>query len=766
MPEYDFHQLSPADLEVLARDLLQAHWKVTLESFKSGRDGGIDLRYAKGPNRTIVQVKHYVRTGIVGLLRELKKEAQKLAGLKPSRYALVTSVPLSPADKAKIVSIFGSSRLKGADVFGADDLNNLLTQYPHIEKNHYKLWLASKAVLDRVLHNAAATRSEFKARQVYRQARRYVATSAFPRAMEMLDQERVVVISGPPGVGKTTLADLLLYAHLERGYQAVLVERDPAEAFEVFDPNTRQVFYYDDFMGATFAGDQRGATLGNEDHTLLTFINMVRETPNARLVLTTREHVYSQAMTRSERLRNADLGSLRVTIRMPSYDFFQRAAILYNHIYFSDLPIEYQDEIVADGFYLKIVKHEKFNPRLIDWLSSYKRLKVPVDQYRQFVAALLDDPSDIWRHAYHNEISEAARGVLLALWSLSGRCGSDVLRHGFSALQEGRSARYLFGTRAEDYSMGLRELEDSFVRPTISGGVEVIDPSVLDLMNAVVREAPANAMDIVAFGRSFTQVEHVWKFAQIEGNDTVMDELAQHPSRFASHVGTLAAMPRRVEWGDNSFGYLAPPYEVRIRILLEMANSLGCKEIALHFDQTFARLKAEWRSLDANVQNALTLLHSLTEEQPWLPASAVAEARRTTEAAIGRSISRGVPAFELQEIMDSMDIFVDRDVVLAGGKEGFDEYATARLFHEDLAEARSSAQCADLIETLRSIGSAFGVNTTVLISKVELEMHDLEEAEEQRADYEYDAWKDRRSEEARGERYLSEMFASLRSDRQ
>ena len=40
MANYDFHQLSPHDLEILARDLLQAEWGITLESFKTGRDGG------------------------------------------------------------------------------------------------------------------------------------------------------------------------------------------------------------------------------------------------------------------------------------------------------------------------------------------------------------------------------------------------------------------------------------------------------------------------------------------------------------------------------------------------------------------------------------------------------------------------------------------------------------------------------------------------------------------------------------------------------
>ena len=40
MPDYDFHQLSPYDLEILAHDLFQAHWGVTLERpFENGVGG-------------------------------------------------------------------------------------------------------------------------------------------------------------------------------------------------------------------------------------------------------------------------------------------------------------------------------------------------------------------------------------------------------------------------------------------------------------------------------------------------------------------------------------------------------------------------------------------------------------------------------------------------------------------------------------------------------------------------------------------------------
>jgi hypothetical protein len=190
---YDFQQLSPHDLEILIQDLLQAEWGVALESFKAGRDGGIDLRYARGDHRLIVQVKHYVRTGLNGLLRDLKAEAAKISALKPSRYIVATSVPLSPGNKEAIVEIFGSDVLSAADILGQEDLNNLLGRHPSVEQKHFKLWLASRAVLDRVLHSDVMVQTEFQVEKVYTSVRRYVQSDAYPTALQILDRDRADV---------------------------------------------------------------------------------------------------------------------------------------------------------------------------------------------------------------------------------------------------------------------------------------------------------------------------------------------------------------------------------------------------------------------------------------------------------------------------------------------------------------------------------------------------------------------------------------------
>jgi hypothetical protein len=94
MPRYDFKSLSGQDFEELIRDLLQAESKIALEAFRSGRDGGIDLRCALADDgATIIQCKHYVTSGFAKLLANLRDgELPKIRRLGPVRYVVATSV--------------------------------------------------------------------------------------------------------------------------------------------------------------------------------------------------------------------------------------------------------------------------------------------------------------------------------------------------------------------------------------------------------------------------------------------------------------------------------------------------------------------------------------------------------------------------------------------------------------------------------------------------------------------------------------------------
>ena len=209
---YDFRSLSPLDFEELTQDLLQRHWGVTLESFATGRDRGIDLRHlAPAGGNTIVQVKHYVASGYATLRSHLRrKELPKIEALSPDRYVLVTSVGLSPDRKQELAADLSPFVQSAADVFGQDDVNALLRAHPDIEQRHYKLWLTSTAVLDAVVNAEVIGRSDALLLDIQRKAEIYVRNDSFPQAQRILEANHVCLISGPPGIGKTTLAEMLL----------------------------------------------------------------------------------------------------------------------------------------------------------------------------------------------------------------------------------------------------------------------------------------------------------------------------------------------------------------------------------------------------------------------------------------------------------------------------------------------------------------------------------------------------------------------------
>ena len=147
MTTYDFSRLSSLDFEELVHDLLSAEWQIRLETFTSGRDGGIDLRHT-GVGHTIVQCKHYAASGFTALLNHLRhKELPKVEKLAPQRYVLVTSVPLTPPNKDQLISAMAPFIKATSDIIGGTEIEGLLRRHGDIEKTHYKLWLTSTAVL-------------------------------------------------------------------------------------------------------------------------------------------------------------------------------------------------------------------------------------------------------------------------------------------------------------------------------------------------------------------------------------------------------------------------------------------------------------------------------------------------------------------------------------------------------------------------------------------------------------------------------------------
>ncbi len=280
--DYDFRSLSSYDFALLARDLLQTSLRVRLESFSPGPDSGIDFRSRDNRTHLIVQCKHYADSGFPALASILRrKERDKIDLLAPSRYILATSVPLTPNRKDEILQILAPHCLESGDIYGREDLNNLLSQNPDIERRHFKLWLTSETVLRRVLDAGIFSDSEGHLDRIRLRLRRYVQNPSFHRAQRLLERSHYCIIAGIPGIGKTTLAEVLLADLVDRhGFEAFRIAHDLDEIRPLKNLKRKQVFYFDDFLGKTALDRLRK----NQDQRLIELLEEVASSENWRFI--------------------------------------------------------------------------------------------------------------------------------------------------------------------------------------------------------------------------------------------------------------------------------------------------------------------------------------------------------------------------------------------------------------------------------------------------------------------------------------------------
>lgn len=211
MKNYDFNNLSPIDFEILVRDLLQKELKVRLESFKPGKDSGIDFRYSEQKSRKwIIQAKQFCNSPVSTLLKELERESVKVKKLSPSRYIVVTALGLTPDNKEKTLNIFTPFITSTKDIYDKEDLNNLLTLFPEVERQTFKLWLPSVEVLEEILHSGIKNVSRDTLEKIQENAKVYVQNDSFVEALDKLSKHNICIVAGIPGIGKTTLADMLI----------------------------------------------------------------------------------------------------------------------------------------------------------------------------------------------------------------------------------------------------------------------------------------------------------------------------------------------------------------------------------------------------------------------------------------------------------------------------------------------------------------------------------------------------------------------------
>lgn len=421
MNNYNFSTLNDKEFEEIAKDLLNKKFAYNLKSFSKGRDKGIDLLRSTNQNEyeIVVQVKHYINSSYSSLITSLNKEKNKISQINPKRYILVVSSNLTVANKIQIQEIFKEYIKSLNDIYSQQDLNDIIIEFPEIEKKYYKLWLSSTNILQNILNNAIESRSKYFLELISKKIKFYVPTNNINESNKILKEEQILLITGQPGIGKTTLAEILIFEKAKNNYKIYKIE-DINEAEKVIsqDPNEKQLFYFDDFLGANYL-DTKNSNIN--ENALSSFVERIYYSKNKYLILTARTIIYNRAIIHNEKLNNSKLNDTsKFELKLDDYNKYEKALILYNHFYFNNINTEYFNEIKRDKFYFRIIEHESYTPRIIEFFSDSSKIKkINIQKYQSFVLNSLDNPEAIWHFSFNNQLEYLERCLIFTLFTFT-----------------------------------------------------------------------------------------------------------------------------------------------------------------------------------------------------------------------------------------------------------------------------------------------------------------------------------------------------------
>jgi len=484
MTNYDFLILSPYEFEIFCRDILQKHLALFIESFTTGRDGGIDLRYCTDKNKTvIIQAKRF--QDYKSLYPKLKEEVAKVTSLKPSKYIIATSVGLTPLNKTEILNLFQPFLKSTVDIFGKDDLNNLLAQHKDIELKYYKLWLSSTVVLERVLHSKIYNQSAFELEEIKSQIGLYVQNNSYTEAVRILNQHHYVIISGIPGIGKTTLSRIMIFALLSKDFEEFIYLSDNIDdAYTFFKENKKQVFFFDDFLGRNFF-ESKGIL--NNESKIINFIEKIKKSHDKFLILATREYILNQAKNVYEQFQIKQIKIAKCTLDLSTYTNIIKAQIFYNHLFFSNIPPEYLRELILGNKYLILVKHPNYNPRIIETIINRKVWEhCKPEDFATLLKTYFDNPESVWTYAFENSLNKFAQYTLITLLTLETPVLIEDLEIALNTFLQINNSKFLIPFDSIIFKNAIRELENTFVKSKkdsyTSVAIEYQNPSIQDFL--------------------------------------------------------------------------------------------------------------------------------------------------------------------------------------------------------------------------------------------------------------------------------------------
>ena len=508
---FNYNNLSDYEFEILCKDIMQKKLGKTLQIFARGRDGGIDITDDTISKNVVVQVKHYINSKYTDLLSSLKKETTKVKELNPNEYYVCCAVKLTPGNKTEIFDLFSNYMKGSGNILSLSDIEEYLQEPENMDivRKHYKLWLESTKILSQIINGDIFIDCETFFYNIEKDKNKFVTTSSYEQCIKVLEHERLLMILGMPGTGKTMTTKMLALHYAANGYRLIYTTNGKLASIKKSlscDKESKEIILLDDCLGQYYFKMK-----DTQENELISLIKYVLMHKNKKLIMNSRVTIFNHAKETCIEL-DRFIGNEKVKIQyinMNSMRIEDKGKIFKNHLYFSDIPHEYYIKILENNNYRWIVTHTNYTPRIIDYVTR-KGLcnEISADSYCDYIRECLDNPAEIWSDEYKHRLLAEDRIFLTSLFSLTDVSVDDsALRRVFNARISHR--RDIDITR-NVWEEVLQRLEGNFVKIIGNKGIRqigVINPSVNDFLRNHLEKNELEVEEIRKNVTEYIQVE-------------------------------------------------------------------------------------------------------------------------------------------------------------------------------------------------------------------------------------------------------------------
>lgn len=505
--EFDLHKLGWRAFEdlvaVIAREVLGQTVQIFADGQDGGRDGAFEGQWTQssdGPltelnGKIVIQCKFSKKSHANLTMSVLKDEFEKLEKLveegRCDSYLLVTNYSVSSEMAIKSEDEARRVGAKSALTFGKDWLNQTISTSDRLRRFVPRVYGLGDVSL--IFDERSRTQSEALLRDLQPRLERYVLTSTYEKAAAALSDRRIIVLLGEPAVGKTLMAATLTLAALDEYSLTPFKVNTASELREHWNTNEPRIFWLDDAFGATRLDQEKAYDWESNFHAVMTAVSQ-----GNRVILTSRSHLYRQAIGLLKDSTRSELGNRTIEIRVDSLTDRERAQMLYNHIRYGDQPQSFKTAIKP---HLKsLAKLESLKPELARRLGSSTftgDLTVSDVGLREFITH-----PNAFLVGIISELDELHKSALAAIFVSQGRLESPI-----DSIQSA-SVQFVLGrfhANLSKLALSLEAMHGTLVRlvtdeavpywtyfhPTIGEAFEAFAQANPELLSLLVRGASA-----------------------------------------------------------------------------------------------------------------------------------------------------------------------------------------------------------------------------------------------------------------------------------